>query len=87
MEPGEHGREVRPVPLVDLGPPVPWVLAQLSDQPDGVGRPNGEMARRAQLAVTPGDVDGAASPLVELGACQVHIGTPASLSADFTVHA
>jgi hypothetical protein len=41
----------------------------------------------AQLAVTPGDIDGAASPQVELGAYQVQIGTPASLSADFTVHA
>jgi beta-glucosidase len=40
-----------------------------------------------QLAVTPGDIDGAASPQVELGAYQVQIGTPASLSADFTVHA
>jgi beta-glucosidase len=40
-----------------------------------------------QLAVTPGDIDGAGSPQVELGAYQAQIGTPASLSADFTVHA
>jgi hypothetical protein len=38
------------------------------------------------LAVTPGDVDGTASPQVETGAYQVQIGTPASLSADFTIH-
>ena len=38
------------------------------------------------LAVTPGDIDGAAPPQVELGAYQVQIGTPASLSADFTIH-
>jgi beta-glucosidase len=40
-----------------------------------------------QLAVTPGDINGAASPQVELGAYQVQIGTPASLTANFTVHA
>ena len=39
------------------------------------------------LAVTPGDIDGTASPQVELGAYQVQIGTPASLKANFTVHA
>jgi beta-glucosidase len=38
------------------------------------------------LAVTQGDIDGAAAPQVELGAYQVQIGTPATLSADFTVH-
>ncbi len=38
------------------------------------------------LAVTPGDIEGAAPPQVELGAYQVQIGTPASLSADFTIH-
>jgi beta-glucosidase len=38
------------------------------------------------LAVTPGDISGAAPPQVELGGYQVQIGTPASLSADFTVH-
>jgi beta-glucosidase len=38
------------------------------------------------LAVTPGDISGAASPQVELGAYQVQIGTPASLTADFTIH-
>ena len=38
------------------------------------------------LAVTPGDIAGVAPPQVELGAYQVQIGTPASLSADFTVH-
>ena len=43
--------------------------------------------RVSQLAVTPGDIDGAASPQVELGAYQVQIGTPASLNANFTVHA
>jgi beta-glucosidase len=40
-----------------------------------------------QLAVTPGDINGAASPQVELGAYQLQIGTPASLTANFTVHA
>ena len=39
----------------------------------------------SELAVTPGDIQGDASPQVELG-YQVQIGTPASLSADFTVH-
>jgi len=38
------------------------------------------------LAVTPGDIEGTAAPQVELGAYQVQIGTPASLSADFTIH-
>ncbi len=38
------------------------------------------------LAVTPGDIDGTAPPQVELGGYQVQIGTPASLSADFTIH-
>jgi beta-glucosidase len=40
----------------------------------------------SELAVTPGDIQGAASPQVELGSYQVQIGTPASLSADFTIH-
>src|SRR6266516_3669505 len=38
------------------------------------------------LAVTPGDIDGTGRPQVELGAYQAQIGTPASLSADFTIH-
>jgi beta-glucosidase len=38
------------------------------------------------LAVTPGDIDGTAAPQVELGAYQAQIGTPASLTADFTIH-
>lgn len=38
------------------------------------------------LAVTPGDVDGAGVPSVETGAYQVQIGTPATLSANVTVH-
>ena len=38
------------------------------------------------LAVTPGDIDGSVPPQVELGAYQVQIGTPASLTADFTIH-
>jgi beta-glucosidase len=38
------------------------------------------------LAVTPGDIEGTAPPQVELGAYQAQIGTPASLSADFTIH-
>jgi beta-glucosidase len=37
------------------------------------------------LAVTPGDIDGTSSPEVELGSYQVQIGTPAMLSADFTI--
>ncbi|HEY2443302.1 MAG TPA: glycoside hydrolase family 3 N-terminal domain-containing protein [Streptosporangiaceae bacterium] len=40
----------------------------------------------SELAVTPGDIDGTASPQVEAGGYQVQLGTPASLSADFTVH-
>ena len=39
--------------------------------------------RRVRLSL---DIAGAAPPQVELGAYQVQIGTPASLSADFTVH-
>src|SRR5215472_14350076 len=42
--------------------------------------------RVSQLAVTPGDIEGDAPPQLELGAYQVQIGTPATLSADFTVH-
>jgi beta-glucosidase len=38
------------------------------------------------LALTPDDIDSAASPQVELGSYQVQIGTPATLSADFTIH-
>jgi len=38
------------------------------------------------LAVTPDDIDSTASPQVELGSYQVQIGTPATLSADFTIH-
>jgi beta-glucosidase len=38
------------------------------------------------LAVTPGDIEGDSPPAVELGSYQVQIGTPASLSADFTIH-
>ena len=40
----------------------------------------------SELAVTPGDIEGDASPQVEPGSYQVQIGTPASLSADFTIH-
>ncbi len=39
----------------------------------------------SELAVTPGDISGAASPQVELGSYQVQIGTPASLTASFTI--
>jgi len=38
------------------------------------------------LAVTPDDIDSAAIPQVELGSYQVQIGTPATLSAGFTIH-
>ena len=38
------------------------------------------------LAVTPGDIEGDSPPEVEPGSYQVQIGTPASLSADFTIH-
>jgi beta-glucosidase len=38
------------------------------------------------LAVTPGDVDSTSPPAVELGSYQVQIGTPATLSAGFTIH-
>jgi len=38
------------------------------------------------LAVTPGDIDATGRPRVELGSYQVQIGTPASMSADVTVH-
>ncbi len=40
----------------------------------------------SELAVTPGDIDSAGPPQVELGSYQVQIGTPASLSAAFTIH-
>jgi len=40
----------------------------------------------SSLAVTPGDIEGTAAPQVELGAYQAQIGTPATLSADFTIH-
>jgi beta-glucosidase len=40
----------------------------------------------SELAVTPGDINGTAQPMVELGPYQVQIGTPASLSANFTIH-
>jgi beta-glucosidase len=40
----------------------------------------------SELAVTPGDIDGASPPQVEPGLYQVQIGTPASLSSDLTVH-
>jgi beta-glucosidase len=39
----------------------------------------------SELAVTPGDVESTSTPQVEPGAYQVQIGTPASLSAGFTV--
>ena len=38
------------------------------------------------LAVTPGDIESDSPPAVELGAYQVQIGTPATLSADFSIH-
>ncbi len=38
------------------------------------------------LAVTPGDINSDSPPAVELGGYQVQIGTPADLSADFTIH-
>jgi beta-glucosidase len=41
--------------------------------------------RVTELAVTPGDIDGAAPPQVEPGSYQVQIGTPATLTAGFTV--
>jgi beta-glucosidase len=40
----------------------------------------------SELAVTPGDIEGIRSPQVELGSYQVQLGTPAALSAGFTVH-
>jgi len=40
----------------------------------------------SELAVTPGDISGMSSPQVEPGSYQVQIGTPASLTADFSVH-
>jgi beta-glucosidase len=38
------------------------------------------------LAVTPGDIESTGRPEVETGAYQVQIGTPPTLSADFTIH-
>jgi len=38
------------------------------------------------LAVTPGDIESDNPPAVETGAYQVQIGTPATLSADFSIH-
>jgi beta-glucosidase len=40
----------------------------------------------SELAVTPGDMESTSSPQVELGAYQAQIGTPVTLTADFTVH-
>ena len=40
----------------------------------------------SELAVTPDDIDSSAPPQVEPGAYQVQIGTPATQSADFTIH-
>jgi beta-glucosidase len=40
----------------------------------------------SELAVTPGDIEGDSPPQVEPGAYQVQIGTPATQSADLTVH-
>src|SRR5579859_549972 len=37
------------------------------------------------LAVTPGDIEAQSEPQVEPGAYQVQIGTPATLTADFTI--
>lgn len=45
-----------------------------------------ELLELSALAVTPDDIDSAASPQVELGSYQVQIGTPATLLADFTIH-
>jgi beta-glucosidase len=42
--------------------------------------------KAAELAVTPGDINADGPPQVEPGAYQVQIGTPASLTANFTVH-
>jgi len=42
--------------------------------------------RVSELAVTPGDVDATAPPEVETGGYHVQIGTPATLTADFTIH-
>jgi beta-glucosidase len=39
-----------------------------------------------ELAVTPGDIESTSPPQVEPGAYQVQIGTPATQSADFTIH-
>jgi beta-glucosidase len=39
----------------------------------------------SELAVTPGDIEGTGEPQVEPGSYQVKIGTPAALSADFTI--
>jgi len=38
------------------------------------------------LAVTGGDIESDSPPAVETGAYQVQIGTPATLSSDFTIH-
>jgi beta-glucosidase len=38
------------------------------------------------LAVTPGDIESDSPPAVETGAYQVQLGTPATVSADFSVH-
>jgi beta-glucosidase len=38
------------------------------------------------LAVTPGDIQSDSPPAVELGAYQVQLGTPATASADFSIH-
>jgi hypothetical protein len=38
------------------------------------------------LAVTPGDIESDSPPAVETGAYQVQLGTPATVSANFTIH-
>jgi beta-glucosidase len=38
------------------------------------------------LAVTPGDIEADSPPQVETGAYQVQLGTPATLTANFTIH-
>jgi beta-glucosidase len=40
----------------------------------------------SELAVTPGDIEGSSPPRVETGGYQVQIGTPATLTAGFTIN-
>ncbi len=70
-----------------------YVTNQICVRPDDPGALGAGQSKTVQvsfpvsvLAVTPGDIESDSPPAVELGAYQVQIGTPATLSADFSIH-